>query len=86
MSPGLRVAFSMIVMARMAADGEGERRAWTRASSEARVRACVNLIGRRSFMERLARIAGSCFVVRRIWERFGRSRGINGGMFESEKC
>jgi hypothetical protein len=30
-----------------------------RASSEARVRACVNWTGRRSLVERLARIVGS---------------------------
>jgi hypothetical protein len=84
-SLGLLDAFSIIVIARIAPDGAGDRKAWMRASSEARVRAWVNLIGRRSLMVRLARIVGSCSYMRSIFVRFGSSRGIKGGMLLSKR-
>ena len=59
MSLGLLAAFSITAIASIAAAGAGDRRAWMRASSEARVKAWVNGTGRRSFMQRLARIVGS---------------------------
>ena len=58
-SLGLRDAFSMTVIARMFADGAGERRACMRDSSEASVKIWVNGIGLSSLMARLARMAGS---------------------------
>jgi len=56
-----------------------------RASSEARVRACVNWMGRSSFMDRLARMLGSLLYVSSICVRFGSNRGIKGGVLLSEK-
>ena len=49
----------MTAIASRFADGAGERMACVRDSSEANVKACVNWIGLRSFMARLARIEGS---------------------------
>ena len=84
-SPGLRDAFSMTVMARMFAEGAGERRAWVRDSSEASVKACVKCIGLRSLIARLARIAGSFWKEVRIWVSGGNNRGIRGEMLLSER-
>lgn len=58
-SLGDRDAFASTVIARILAEGAGDSRAWMRASSEARVRASVNLMGRRSFIDRLAKMVGS---------------------------
>jgi hypothetical protein len=82
-SLGFLEGFSMMVMARIFADGAGDRRACMRASSDAKVRAWVNGTGFRSLIERLVRIVGSRWYVRRICVRFGSNLGINGGILLS---
>lgn len=82
-SEGVRDAFSMTVMARMFAEGAGDRRAWMSWSSGASVRIWVNETGWRSFMERLARMAGSCWYCLSMVVSLGRKRGMRGGMFAS---
>lgn len=65
-SLGFREAFSITVIARMFAEGAGERRAWMRDSSEASVNIWVKGIGLRSLMARLVRMAGSFWKEVRI--------------------
>jgi hypothetical protein len=67
-SEGELDALDMIVKARIAAAGAGELRAMTNESSEARVKACVKLMGAMSFSVRETIGVGSCRVVRRICE------------------
>lgn len=76
----------MISKAKMFAAGAGDRSACIRASSDARVRASVKRMGRRSLIARLARMDGSLSYVRRISVSGGRSRGMRRGVLLSSGC